>query len=244
MKASDRTKIYICMFFKELCKETSFNKIKVKDIIEKCGMSKSTFYYHFRDKEDVVNYIFQSEISKQVRKMINQMPVSEWTTIISFCLNKMYEDSYLYIPAMRYTGQNSLGEYALSETIESWATMSRKLFDGRKKPSEKSQILIDYLYEFYARGQHSSVMKWAKGGMKESPETLSLLINYASIGVANLALFFAEQDSQDILNIPIEDFYGIVSIKSDRIKRSVARKVNSDIIAAYLQSSSRSHENS
>ena len=41
------TKRAIADSLKELTKEKPFDKISVKDISEKCGINRQTFYYHY-----------------------------------------------------------------------------------------------------------------------------------------------------------------------------------------------------
>lgn len=241
MTASERTKKFICDAFKELCKQKPYSKVNVKDIIAKCEMSKATFYYHFRDKQDVVNYIFYNDIVVPTHDMISAGNVPEWTHIIEFSLKKMLNDRHLYIPAMRDTGQNNLEEYSLSQTIDCWMHMSTKLFADKEKPCEKSAALIEYLYEFFARGEHSSVIKWVRGGMKEPPEVISFLINYCSVGVANLAMFIAEEDTLANSDIPIDQFYSKVTSRSDIIRRKAASKNGSDLITSYIHSSDNAY---
>ena len=43
---------------KKLMKEKPFAKISVIDICEGCGMNRKSFYYHFKDKYDLVNWNF------------------------------------------------------------------------------------------------------------------------------------------------------------------------------------------
>lgn len=43
---------------KKLMEKKPFSKISVGDICEDCGMNRKSFYYHFRDKYDLVNWIF------------------------------------------------------------------------------------------------------------------------------------------------------------------------------------------
>ena len=39
----------------------SFSQISVLDICEKCRMNRKSFYYHFKDKYDLVNWIYDTE---------------------------------------------------------------------------------------------------------------------------------------------------------------------------------------
>lgn len=42
------TKEIIAKTFTELLDEKSMSKITVKDIVERCGVNRNTFYYHLR----------------------------------------------------------------------------------------------------------------------------------------------------------------------------------------------------
>ena len=58
MADSNITKKALAEALKELMEEKSFEKINIGDICEKCEMNRKSFYYHFKDKYDLVNWIF------------------------------------------------------------------------------------------------------------------------------------------------------------------------------------------
>lgn len=57
MADSNITKRALAAALKELMEQKPFSKINVADICEKCGMNRKSFYYHFKDKYDLVNWI-------------------------------------------------------------------------------------------------------------------------------------------------------------------------------------------
>ena len=61
------TKRALCTALKELMEEEPFQKISVADICARCDMNRKSFYYHFRDKYDLVNWIFDTEFIAVVR---------------------------------------------------------------------------------------------------------------------------------------------------------------------------------
>ena len=61
MADSNITKSALASALKELMETTPFAKITVSDICAKCNMNRKSFYYHFRDKFDLVNWIFDVE---------------------------------------------------------------------------------------------------------------------------------------------------------------------------------------
>ncbi|MBQ9326843.1 MAG: TetR family transcriptional regulator [Clostridia bacterium] len=52
-----------------LCKTLPVNKVTVKEIVEDCGLSTQTFYNHFKDKYDLMVYIYESVSQALVQRM-------------------------------------------------------------------------------------------------------------------------------------------------------------------------------
>ena len=48
----------------ELAEKKSLKKITVKDIADECGITRSTFYYHFSDIYDVLAGVVQAKIDE------------------------------------------------------------------------------------------------------------------------------------------------------------------------------------
>lgn len=67
MPDSNITKKALAQTMKELMAKQPFSKISVGDICDACGMSRKSFYYHFRDKYDLVNWIFDTEFLQSIR---------------------------------------------------------------------------------------------------------------------------------------------------------------------------------
>ena len=57
----DRTEKAIVDAFWQALDEKPFNKITVKNIVELCGVNRNTFYYHFRDIPQVMEYALKNE---------------------------------------------------------------------------------------------------------------------------------------------------------------------------------------
>ena len=57
---------------RKLLEQKPFAKISVSHICEECGMNRKSFYYHFKDKYDLVNWIFDTEITKIFQKRMEK----------------------------------------------------------------------------------------------------------------------------------------------------------------------------
>ena len=62
-----RTKNIFKRTFVELLEEKPFEKISIKDIVDKADFNRCTFYNHFKDKEDLVEEIVNETLEDLVR---------------------------------------------------------------------------------------------------------------------------------------------------------------------------------
>ena len=69
------TKEIIIQTLLELLNEKPLAKITVKDIVERCGVNRNTFYYHFRDIPDVMYFALKREAD---RVMSSQMEIGSF----------------------------------------------------------------------------------------------------------------------------------------------------------------------
>ena len=56
--------------FAELARTKSIDKITVKDIVEACHITRQTFYYHFQDLIDVIDWSLRQALEELVEKSI------------------------------------------------------------------------------------------------------------------------------------------------------------------------------
>ena len=68
------TKFFLAESFKELSQKKPVDKITVKEIVQNCGLTSPTFYNHFKDKYDLIAWIY----SKPIEKFVNQMNVDDY----------------------------------------------------------------------------------------------------------------------------------------------------------------------
>ena len=66
MSNNSITKDALARALKEILKEKPLSKISIKNITSYCDISRNTFYYHFSDKYELVNWIFYTETLKEV----------------------------------------------------------------------------------------------------------------------------------------------------------------------------------
>ncbi len=68
---ADFTKKAIMNTFTELLNEMPFDRITVKDIVERCGINRNTFYYHYQDIYDLLTALLESELQRALENSQN-----------------------------------------------------------------------------------------------------------------------------------------------------------------------------
>lgn len=137
MPDSNITKRALAQALKTLMSRTPFAKISVGDICTVCGMSRKSFYYHFKDKYDLVNWIFYSEFINEVQADDYQ---NAWEFLEDICAY-FYRERVFYRNAMNIYGQNSFREY-FSEVMEPFIQSFLTMVLHNENDSEFSQIFL------------------------------------------------------------------------------------------------------
>ena len=107
MSNSDFTKFMIARGLKQLLETKSFTDVTVGDIARHCKMSRNTFYYHFKDKYDVINWIFYTDFISLVSAGNFE---NGWELLVAVG-ELFYRDQQFYRSALKIEGQNSFKDY-------------------------------------------------------------------------------------------------------------------------------------
>ena len=158
MAESYLTKNALAMALKDLMREEPFSKITITDICKKCQMNRKSFYYHFKDKYDLVNWIYDTEFIEAVS---NKDYHSIWEFFVDIC--RYFSDNRaFYQAALDIEGQNSFSEHFkdfLEPVLEAYL---KDAFHGKK--------LRQFQIDFYVDGFTCAIERWLKNTDPISPE--------------------------------------------------------------------------
>ena len=111
MADSNITKRALAAALKELMEEVPFDKIQVAHICERCDMNRKSFYYHFKDKYDLLNWIFDTEIITFIQSLSGAEQFEQRMEEMRTVCNYFYENRSFYRKALMVKGQNSFSEH-------------------------------------------------------------------------------------------------------------------------------------
>ena len=104
---SNITKKALATALKDLMQTQPFEKVSVGEICEACELNRKSFYYHFKDKYDLVEWIFHSEFIATVSAA---KVTDRWSFVRTLC-DYFYLERAFYSNLLRLTGQNSFRQY-------------------------------------------------------------------------------------------------------------------------------------
>lgn len=137
MADSNITKHALAAALRELMAEMPFEKINVAQICARCDMNRKSFYYHFKDKYDLVNWIFDTEfIALMKDEGVGSNYKEHWAFIEKTC-RYFYENHGFYRKALQIKGQNSFSAHFREYIRPLLADRVCRLF-GRKGMDEFS----------------------------------------------------------------------------------------------------------
>ena len=105
----ERIDVLLAESFKELACGQPIEKITIKAITDKAGVIRPTFYNHFQDKYELLEWIIRTQILEPTRPLIHAGMVDEALMLI---FTSIKADSGFYSRAVKLEGQNSFEEIA------------------------------------------------------------------------------------------------------------------------------------
>lgn len=154
------TKETFARALKELLKERPLTKISVKDITGQCELSRNAFYYHFKDKYELINWIFYDDMLRNVNSFNDPSKLTESFVNVCQCL---YSEREFYFACLQYMGQNSLFETLHELYYELWKmNLDIRYMESSVKLSEEELELMAKLNAYALVG---IITDWVKKGM-------------------------------------------------------------------------------
>lgn len=150
----------------ELCNTKPMEKITIDDIVKNCGYKRGTFYYYYKDKEDLII----SAMYRNTRKIHDMYFEKEnWKTImvknLEFCKEHVHLMKKLDQQNFRFTFElnNFMYDYVSGIAMKHFKT-STLSYEMTAK------------IRFYCAGSTAIYGEWISGGCKEDIDKVASVI--------------------------------------------------------------------
>lgn len=163
---SQITKRALAASLKKLLAQKPLSKITIADITEDCGINRMTFYYHFQDIYDLIDWICQEEGGRALQ---GRKDYKTWQEgFVALCHTVVENRPFIegvYHSVQREQIENYLGRvvYGL-------------LMDVVKELSAPYRVSLrdqEYITNFYKYAFVGVMLDWVRTGMKEDYQEIT-----------------------------------------------------------------------
>lgn len=150
----------------------SYADISIKDICDESGISRGTFYQHYRDKDDFL-FQYQKAMMKKGKRRLTQIQFEERRQFFEHALNFWINEGELLLLLLRDNDA-----YIVHQAIKKNLQQN---IEVRLVPIMNTQALTNkekyFLIIFMSNAVFGVLQDWVQRGRQESPKEISLMID-------------------------------------------------------------------
>ena len=163
MTDSAATKLSLADGFRKLMERKAFEKITISDITGECGLNRQTFYYHFRDKYELLNWIFYNEA---IAPFIDGLSFDNWSKKLCVMLELIYNNSRFYSNALKTSYSEEFREYMHRESTNVFCSVIDNVSGNYVIEDDDKRFIA----EFFSYGMTGTIVSWVSKGMRDTPQ--------------------------------------------------------------------------
>ena len=166
---------------KSLLLRKPLSKITVTDITEDCGINRMTFYYHFKDIYDLVEWCCQEDAS---RALAGKKTYETWQQGLLRIFEAVRENKPFILNVYRSVSREQVENYLYKVTYALLDGVVEEQAQGMSVRQEDKAFLAT-LYQYMFVGL---MLDWIKSDMKEDPQAIVSRLELAIHGNIRAAL--------------------------------------------------------
>ncbi len=159
------TKKAIAFTLKELLLEKPLSKITVNDITSRCSINRQTFYYHFQDIPDLVEWITLEDAEAVLQ---NKSTYDTWQEGFLSVFELIKKDRVFINNIYHSVSHELLNSYLYKLVYP----VIYKVVDEKSKNTTLREENKVFITNFYKYAFVSIVLEWVKNDMKEDPKEI------------------------------------------------------------------------
>ncbi|GAA0704410.1 TetR/AcrR family transcriptional regulator [Paraclostridium ghonii] len=167
---SQITKKALASSLKKLMNTRSLSKITINDIVQECGVNRRTFYYHFKDIYDLVEWILKNEINEKIKENIT---FETWQQSFLKILNYLSENKKMIYNIYNSIDLNQLEIHVHRAVYKLVFNVVNDLCEEINISEREKEFVLNY-YKISLTGL---LLDWIKNKMEENPEQIIKNLN-------------------------------------------------------------------
>ena len=167
---SQTTKRALEASLKKLLLQKPLNKITINDITEDCGVNRMTFYYHFKDIYDLVDWIMVEDAAKALE---GRQSFENWTDAFLDILRQVQDNKVLVMNVYRSVSREQVEQY-LYKLLD---PMLREFMERGMQGITVQDDDVQFIVDFYKYALVGMALEWIRKDMKEDPVRMTERLN-------------------------------------------------------------------
>ncbi len=174
-KRSEKTIEYLYSGFAKILKEKPYNDITVQDILDASHVSRSTFYAHYKTKEELLlsvcshifNHVFSHTLDVEKTHDFSQSSIFDYKHLITHIFYHIRDEKDLIDAIFASESKNIFLDYMKNELVDfAKICISSDLIENKQIPSslKEKQFLNNFVV---------TLDYWQQNQYQETPEILT-----------------------------------------------------------------------
>lgn len=162
---SDITKRALEKSLKNMMLKKPVTKITINDIAEDCGVNRATFYYHFKDIYDLIEWSCEEDSRKAAD---GNTTYDTWEQGFLNIFHKIEENKPFILNVYRHVSQEQIIQYL-------YRVVYRLIIDVVEECAQGMNVRDDdkkFIADFYKYAFVGMILDWIRQDMKPSPEKM------------------------------------------------------------------------
>ena len=162
-----------------LCQKQSLQSITVSQLLKETGVSRQTFYNHFKDKNDLIYYIYDTYIVPDFDE--SHMNIDFYESLLQTFHNIKKYHKFMK-QACQMEGQNCLKDYIVEHCQQFDLKWHQNLYGSKPMPDDLKFATI-----YHANASSSMTLSWILSNMPVPCEDIvDMIVQMRGLGMDKL----------------------------------------------------------
>ena len=165
----------------EMLNTKTLSEITITDIVSKCNVSRQTFYYHFDDIYDLIEWYFTQQTEKALYEFSD---IDSWQTGYIRIMKWAQKNKSIILNTYRSV-QREYVEIFMYRVLYQYII---KVVNTEAKNLNVTKEQCAFVAQFYTLAINAVSLEWIRTGMNDNPESIAESVNFLIEGDFRKAL--------------------------------------------------------
>ncbi|WP_455714197.1 TetR-like C-terminal domain-containing protein [Anaerosporobacter sp.] len=160
------TELAMAKSLKKLMLTKPINHIHIQEITDDCRVTRHTFYNHFGDIYELLEWLYEKEVIEDIDQYCN---LQSWRQGLMLVMEYTYDNRIICLNTFHSLGRDYLEDFLYRTFLHLLDAIISEIAEDMKVNEEEKRECAD----FYANALVGVFVSWLKQNLKESPKQMA-----------------------------------------------------------------------